>query len=155
MLSLDDEETVPETKKQGDTPPPETCKIGDAIICKVYEGCIVDREGVPWDHERTFTVIGKLHDADDNTTTLALSSPEHFGMKHTVRVSKSLTGLYGIDEDLVGSYTCFTTERYAIRIHKYSDGERCSGRCKEWFPMASSNGIKKFMCFQCKNDPYR
>lgn len=116
------------------------CRVRSAIIVSPYKG---------YDEERTFEVVAT------DSYGYYLFVPVYLSLKGSVIADANQCKLLGIDRKFLDEQIIYIQENLICRVHSKLDGMRCV-RCTDFYVMASPNQDNDtFMCWSCRNNPYR
>lgn len=122
-------------------------KPGDRISCKIRSGHIVNAYDSDWDEKRTFEIV-----ATDNRGYY-IFVPHYLYLKGGLKVNEYNAKTHGIDKKFFGEIILYILENSVINVESRADGLTCAN-CEEFYPMAECEEFV-FICWVCKNYPYR
>jgi len=124
-------------------------KIGDRIICRLREKTVVNPYTTDYDEETSFDII-----AVDNFGYYLYIPPYTF-MKGSVRVDSFLLKQLALDKKFLGDDILYIREGFVYKVKSVIDGCSCD-KCKDFFYQAAPNQENgRFICWSCRNNPYR
>lgn len=123
---------------------------GDRIICCVKDAILVSPYS-SWDEEVDLTVLA----LDDDSKGCFVYVPDYVYLKGTTEINKYNIKALGILPKYVGCFCLYVSFANISRISRRLDGMNCS-RCHDFCYQADSNQDDgSFICWSCRENPYR
>lgn len=125
--------------------------IGEKIFCKIHESTIVCSTSEAYEAQLIFEIIG----IGENTSKYLILIPTYYNIRGCWRIKEEHLEKFNINPNWLDHRALVVSEERVCHAANKGDGMSCA-RCKEFCPMAESNQTNgSFICFSCRNNPYR
>jgi hypothetical protein len=122
-------------------------KPGDRVICRVRHHKIVSSN--KYEEAKVFEIIG----TDNNGCFLYV--PEYYALQDTIQITQEICSSLHILSRYIGSQLIYVLSSCIVGLYSRLDGCTCM-QCKEFYHYAQANrGDGGFICWACRNNPYR
>jgi len=122
-------------------------KPGDKISLKINGSKVVSPNS-EYTEIRTFDIIGVDYDK------YYLFVPDYMVISETIKIDRFNFKNYKIDPKFIGENALYIPENRIFKIISSLDGMFCD-YCKDFYNYSVPNEGDKFVCWSCKNHPYR
>ncbi len=125
-------------------------KIGDKVSCKFKEANLTLADAKDYDQIETLQIIGNKRDED-----FYLYVPHYILIKPTIKLDRYSIKNFNINEKYIGDEILTIQQSNIYKIQYSADGMECLN-CKEYCEYAQCNSYYgKFICWSCRQNPYR
>jgi len=125
---------------------------GDRIRCKVSENRIVSNSNPNYEFLKEFEVL--YTDLEDpENCGYYVYVPSFYNLLFVTKINQGLISNRKINPRFLDCYYTFIRDYHIFDIQYKNDGSICDN-CKEWFQYAQKVN-NKFICYSCKQNPYR
>lgn len=122
-------------------------KPGDRVLCKIKSGQVINAYADDWDDKAVFEIVS----VDNRGYYIYI--PHYMFIKGGLKVNEHNQKTHHIDKRFIGEIILYITENSIVNVESCADGLTCD-KCKEFYPMAQTDK-KVFICWVCRNYPYR
>lgn len=122
-------------------------KAGDRVSCRLKENCVVSQYA-DFEDIKTFEIIAK----DDSGYFVYV--PAYIHVRGTIKIDNYNSKRLEILPKFIGEEALYISDNQVNKVEYILDGLNCE-KCQEYYEYASYDADLKFVCFSCRQNPYR